>query len=234
MTGSPSWTRLELLPPVRRRRSERCSRRLVNLRPRDFCHGTAGTLVLAESYHLTGFDGIERMERRWRQKRQVRKAVGGGAQNEDRNPSTIWILLIGNLLVGGDQDLKIGSFTAASNAILQACQLRVRRRWAVMFSEREQQLLVNALILEDFHLESGASDSCETKFLAFLQDLDGKLSADRGKALQKVIKRFTVLDVVEQRLHGDTGPAKYRFPMHHFGIACDDFLHVPLSLTSRH
>ena len=137
---------------------------------------------------MTGFDGIERTERRWHQKLQVRKAVGGGAQNEDRNPSTVEILLVGDLLVGGDQDLEIGSFS------------------------RSKQCTI-------------LSNSRETKFLAFLQDLDGKLSADCGEAFQKFIERFTVLDIVEKRLHGDTGPAKYRCPMHHFGIACDDFLH---------
>ena len=78
-----------------------------------------------------------------------------------------------------------------------------------------------------------ASDSRETKFLAFLQHLDAKLSADRGEAFQEFVERVTVLDVVEQRLYGDTGPAKYRRPMHHFRIACDDFLHAPLPLSSR-
>lgn len=149
---------------------------------------------------MTGFDRIERTERRWQQKLQVRKAVGGGAQNEDRNPSTVEILLVGDLLVGGDQDLEIGNFSRSKQStILETWQLRVRRRLAAVFSEREPQLLVNALIQEDFHQANGTSNSRETKVLAFLQGLDGKLSADRGETFQKLIERFTVLDVVEQR-----------------------------------
>lgn len=135
-------------------------------------------------------------------------------------------MLIGDLLVCGDQDLEIGSFSRSKqNTILEARQLRVGRRLAVVFSEREPQLLVNALIQEDFHRVSCASDSRQTKFLAFLQDLDGKLSADRGEAFQKLIERVTVLDIVEQRLHRDASATKYGRSMHHFGIACDRFLH---------
>jgi catechol 2,3-dioxygenase-like lactoylglutathione lyase family enzyme len=33
------------------------------------------------------------------------------------------------------------------------------------------------------------------------------------------------LEIVEQSLHGDASSAKYRRPMHYFGIACDRFLH---------
>jgi hypothetical protein len=71
----------------------------------------------------------------------------------------------------------------------------------------------------------GASDSREAKLLAFLQDLDGEFAADRGKAFQEFIERIAVLDVVEKSLHGDAGPAEYRCPMHHFGVACDGILH---------
>jgi hypothetical protein len=85
--------------------------------------------------------------------------------------------------------------------------------------------LVNPLIQQDFHGASYASNSRQTKFLAFLQDLDGELSVDRGEAFQKFIERFTVLDVVEQRLHGDTSATKHGRSMHHFGIACNGFLH---------
>ena len=55
-----------------------------------------------------------------------------------------------------------------------------------MFAKRETQLLVNALIQEDFHWADGASNSGQAKFLAFLQNLDGKLSADCRETFQKV------------------------------------------------
>jgi hypothetical protein len=60
-----------------------------------------------------------------------------------------------------------------------ARQVRVGRGLAIVFSESEPQLLVNALIQEDFHRMSRDSNSLQTKFLAFLQDLNGKFAADR-------------------------------------------------------
>ena len=74
-------------------------------------------------------------------------------------------------------------------------------------------------------MASCSSDSRQAKFLAFLQDLDGKLPADRRETFQKFMERFTVLDVVEQRLHGDASAPKHWCPMHHFGISCDGFFH---------
>ncbi len=198
------------------------------------CSRIRRMLYLSESDHLTGFDRTERTKRRGCQKLQIRKAVGRSAQNEDRNPSTAEILLVRNLLVGGDHDLEIGVFgRSQQRAILQACQLSVRRRLAVMFGKRDPQLLVNALIQEDLHQTIGASNPGETKFLAFLQNLYRKFPADRGEAFQKLIERFAILDVIEKRLHRYTCPAKYRRPMHHFRVACDDFLHDPLSRRSR-
>ena len=55
-----------------------------------------------------------------------------------------------------------------------------------MFAKRETQLLVNALIQKDFHWADGASYTGQAKFLAFLQNLDGKLSADCRETFQKV------------------------------------------------
>lgn len=95
----------------------------------------------------------------------------------------------------------------------------------------EPQLLVNILIQEDFPRANGALDSGESEFIALLQNLNGKGPADRGESFQKLIERFTVLAVVEQRLHGETGTAKYRRPMHDFGIARNDFLRRSLSLS---
>ena len=122
--------------------------------------------------------------------------------------------------------IEISSLSGSEQGtVLQARQLRIGRRLAVMSGKHEPQPLVNALIQKDFHGTSRSSDSRQTKFLAFLQDLDGKLSTDRGEAFQKLIERFTVLDVVEQRLHGDASATEYGCSMHHFGIACDGFLH---------
>lgn len=169
---------------------------------------------------MTRFDGIERQQYRGHQKLQVGKAVRSGTENDDRNPSATEILLIRDFLIGSYQDFEICGFSSTKQrAIFQACQLGVRRRLAIMFAEREPKLLVNTLI-------QGASNSGETEFFTLLEKLDGKIPGDRREPFQEFIERVTVLDVVKQRLHGNTGTAKNRCPMHHFRIACNDFSHI--------
>ena len=44
---------------------------------------------LIEPNHLSRFDGIERKEYRWHQTLQINEAVGGRAQNDDRNSDAV-------------------------------------------------------------------------------------------------------------------------------------------------
>ena len=76
---------------------------------------------LIEPNHLSRFDGIERKEYRWHQTLQINEAVGGRAQNDDRNSDAVKFLLVRDLLVGSDQDLESGSLRSRKqDAILQA------------------------------------------------------------------------------------------------------------------
>ena len=59
-----------------------------------------------DSNHLAWLDGIGRTWGGWDQALQVGKAVGGRAQNEDRNPPLGEILLVGNPLIRGDRRLE--------------------------------------------------------------------------------------------------------------------------------
>lgn len=102
---------------------------------------------LIESDHLTRPDGVERKECCWHQTLQVRGTIGGSAQNADRNPPSVEILLVWDFLVSGDPDLEINSLSGSAQVtVLQARSLRVGRCLAVVFNEQEPQLLVHAFI----------------------------------------------------------------------------------------
>ena len=102
--------------------------------------------------YLTRFDGREQEECPWHQKLQVCEAVGASAENEDRNPPPVEILLVWDLLVGGDQEIEISSLSGGKqNTILQTGQLRVSSGLAIVIRKQKTQLLVDALIKQDSH-----------------------------------------------------------------------------------
>jgi hypothetical protein len=81
-------------------------------------------------------------------------------------------------------------------------------------------------------LKREISRNCFNKaILRLFQKGNDLYPSDRRKALQKLIDGLAGFDVVEQRLHGDTRPAKHGSPAHDLGItATDCLLHVEMIL----
>ena len=90
---------------------------------------------------------MERGNRRWHQWLQIAQAVGWSAENHQRDPPSGKILLIGNVLIDGDQDIETSSFgSLQEEPILQSRQISEASRLAVVAEEQKPQALVDALI----------------------------------------------------------------------------------------
>lgn len=56
----------------------------------------------------------------------------------------------------------------------------------------------------------------------FLKRGDRLIPRYRGEVVKEPLERVAGLDVIEQRLHGDAGPTKYRSPPENPGVTVDD------------
>src|SRR6185437_10795694 len=70
--------------------------------------------------------------------------------------------------------------------------------------------------------------------LRFFQKSDDALACHRREAFEKVIDCFTRLEIVEQRLHGNSRPMENGGSPHHVGAAgYDGLLHMETTSAKR-
>ena len=62
----------------------------------------------------------------------------------------------------------------------------------------------------------------EQKVFCFFESSDGRFTRDGRKTLQKVFECFSAFEVLEERLDGHSGSAKYRSSSKDFRILDDD------------
>ena len=78
---------------------------------------------------------------------QVFEAIGLGVENNDGNPSALQVLLVGDALIHGQQNIESGFFRRREKCtILESGQSSVTGRLAVVPGQEIPQALIDAFI----------------------------------------------------------------------------------------
>jgi hypothetical protein len=164
----------------------------------------AAPQLTRDSDDLPGTNGFEVRETSGCEWQQVFQTIRLRAENDDGNLAGGQILLIFDALIHAEEDVEFGSFRCFEEvAIFQPGKSGVPDCLALVTRQRVSETLVDTLVDQDEHL--GVR---EQKLFCFFQSGDGRFARNGGKTFQKVFKRFSALEVVEERLDGDARPAE--------------------------
>lgn len=164
----------------------------------------AAPQLTRDSDDLPGTNRLEARETSGGEWQQVFQAIRLRAENHDGDLAGGQILLIFDALIHGEEDVEFGRFRCFEEvAIFQPGESGVPNCLALVTWERVSETLVDTLVDQDEHLGTR-----EQKVFCFFESGDGRFARDSGKSFQKVFERFSALEVVEERLDGNSRPAK--------------------------
>src|SRR5664279_3034503 len=107
---------------------------------------------LSNSHDVSTPDRTHRGNRCGRQQRQIAKTVGWSTENHQGNLPPAQVLLIRNVLVHGNQNIKAGFFGSLQEApVFQARKIGETGGFALVAREQKPQSLVNAFVDQNPH-----------------------------------------------------------------------------------
>jgi hypothetical protein len=114
-------------------------------------------------------------------------------------------MLIRQISIDGYQNIEFMLRPLKQLAILEPRPTSVRDRLYFMALDMSREAPIDAFIEENLHLRS----LCDDLFHGFVKKRDHLLSRDGGEALEKIIDRLPPFEIVDERLHRNSGPSEH-------------------------
>jgi len=130
-------------------------------------------------------------------------------------------LLFGEVLIDRQKNIEATGGLGEQITVSQSSPTHLLDRTGIVPDEVAAQLLRHALIEEDAH-EGSILGYRKKPFPSLSKQLMHLRFRDRRKIREKIRDGMTAIQVIEQRLDGDTGPDKARRPAHDLGVHGDD------------
>ena len=174
--------------------------------------------VATDSDDLAGLHPFELREALGNQRQQVFQQDRLPTKNDNRDLSSLQILLVFKSAIDGEDNVEFCSLGRAQElTVLKSSKPGVSRRLTIMPGKAFAQPLVHALVKKNPHSRLGGQ-----KLLRLLERRDHHLSRNGGVAFDKLFERVPSFQGVEQQLKGDSRPAKDRRSTQNIGIFDDD------------
>ena len=173
--------------------------------------------------HLPGPGVLQGQEERWDEWEEILERVRDGNEDHDGESSRRDVLLIFKVAVGGHKRLHARlAHEPEQRTVLQPCPAALLHRRDLVARDMTRERPRHTFIQDDPHrprpvpaarrLRLRGAGPRQEHLLGELQDSDCLLAPDAREVVEELIQRVSVLQVLQEGLHGHARPDEHGVP----------------------